>query len=272
MLRSLFQSKVNAAKSKAIGNVQKAVSKKYLWYVIIFSSVLTLSFGISFLYPEDNVFYYICIQIYMLISGIVHVILMGTKFGWKNSYSFWEKLELTLLILLLTYILSSAVIYFSPLKNFFLLFPSAVIIFSFPMLFQSIFDYAMAIPEAEYKKWFYPQKVEMPDLDKVDFTNSYVLTLEIRKKDNERSPTIMKFKAPLNNITFGDMFFMYLYEYNEAHREGQIEYMDEALKSYGWLFYIKPNHWWNAKRVIDPSLTIRENKIKENGIIIPHRM
>ncbi len=272
MLRSLFQSKVSAAKSKAIGNVQKAIPKKYMWYVIIFSAVLSIPFAISFLRPDDNLYFYIGIQIFILIAGIIHVMLMGIKFGWKNSYSFWEKLELSLLIFIMSYILSAAVMYFSPLRPFFLLFPSAALIFIFPMLFQSIFDYAMAIPAAEYKKWFYPQKVEMPDLDKVDFTNSYVLTLEVRKKDNERTPTLMKFKAPLNNINFGDMFFLYLYEYNEAHREGPIEYMDINQKNYGWLFYIKPQHWWNSKRIIDPSLTVRENKIKENGIIVPDRI
>ena len=169
-------------------------------------------------------------------------------------------------------LLSTAVIYFSPLKPFFLLFPTACLVFTFPILFQSIFDFAMAVPAVEYKKWYYPQKVEIPDLDKVDFTNSYVLTLEVRKKDNERMPTFMKFKAPLNNINFGDMFFLYLYEYNEAHREGPIEYMDANQKIYGWLFYIKPKHWWNSKRVLDPSLTIRENKIKENGVIVPERV
>ncbi len=272
MLRSLFQSKVNAAKSLAIGNVQKAVPKKFVWYVVIFSIILSLPAAYCFLTPDDKLFYYICIQIFMLIAGIVHVMLMGIKFGWKNSYSFWEKLELTLMIFLLTYILSAGVIYFSPMKPFLILFPTAVLIFTFPMLFQSIFDFAMAIPDVEYKKWYYPQKVEMPDLDKVDFTNSYVLTLEVRKKDNERSPTLMKFKAPLNNINFGDMFFLYLYEYNEAHREGPIEYMDGSQKNYGWLFYIKPRHWWNSRRVIDPSLTVRENKIKENGIIVPDRI
>ena len=272
MLRSFFQSKASAAKSTAIGNVQKALPKKFARYVVIFSVILALPFAISFIDTGNNFYFYVGLQVFMLVAGIIHVILMGNKFGWKNSYSFWEKLEMSLVIFLLSFVLASLVVYFSPLKTFFLLLPTAVLIFIFPMLFQSIFDFSMAIPPEEYKKWYYPQKVEMPDLDKVDFTNSYVLTLEIKKKDNERSPTFMKFKAPLNNINFGDMFFMYLYEYNEAHREGPIEYMDAGQKNYGWLFYIKPKHWWDSKRVLDPSLTIRENKIKENGIIIPHRL
>jgi len=272
MLRSIFQSKANSAKDIAIGNVKKAANKKFAWYVIIFAVVLSLPFAYSYAYPENSQGYYMAIQVYMLVGGIIHLVLMGNVFGWKNSFSFWEKLEMTLAIFFLNFLLAAAVIYFSPMKPFFLLFPTAAIVFFFPVLFHSIFDFAMAIPAEEYKNWYYPQKVEMPDMDKVDFTNSYVLTLEIRKRDNERTPTLMKFKAPLHNINFGDMFFMYLYEYNEKHREVPIEYMDASQKNYGWLFYVKPKHWWNSRIMIDPSLTIRENKIKENGIIVPYRV
>ena len=82
----------------------------------------------------------------------------------------------------------------------------------------------------------------------------------------------MKFKAPLNSINFGDLLYMYLYEYNDRNRESPIEYMDSAQNRYEWLFYVKPKHWWNSKKMIDPSLTVRENKIKENVVIVPYRV
>ena len=130
----------------------------------------------------------------------------------------------------------------------------------------------MAIPPEEYKKWFYPQKMEIPDMDKIDFINSYVLTFEVYKKDNERLPTFMKFKAPINTITFGELFYMYIFEYNDRNRESQIEFMDISQNRYAWLFYVKPKHWWNSKQMIDPSLTVRENKIRENVVIVPYRV
>ncbi len=272
MLRSLFQSKVNAAKFQAIGNVQQAASKTYFKYVAIFSVLVVLYAAICHTKPENILYFYIGFQAYAMFMGMIHVWQMGRRFGWKNRYSFIEKLEMTLLVLLVTFILTAIVVYFSPLKPFFLLMPTALFIFIFPMLLVSVFDFAMAIPPEEFKKWSYPIKVEIPDMDKIDFANSYVLTFEVYKKDNERLPTFMKFKAPVSTISFGDLFFMYLYEYNEANRESPIEYMDAAQKRYEWLFYEKPKHWWNEKRMVDPSLTIRENKIKENGIIIPYRV
>ena len=272
MLRSLFQSKANAAKNQALGNVQQAAAKTYGKYAIIFSLVLALFAAFSFLRPDDILYFYIGFQAYALVVGIVHWAMMGKKFGWKNRYSFIEKIEMSLLILLLSMIVTGVVVYCSPLQPFFILMPTALLLFVFPMLTVSVFDFAMAIPAEEYKKWLYPEKVEIPDMDKIDFANSYVLTFEVYKKDNERLPTFMKFKAPVSTISFGDLFFMYLYEYNEANRESRIDYMDAAQQRYSWLFYVKPKHWWEAKRMVDPSLTVRENKIKENGIIVPFRV
>ncbi|MEP7170470.1 MAG: TssN family type VI secretion system protein [Bacteroidota bacterium] len=272
MLRSIFQSQANAAKSKAIGNVQKAAKALYFKYVLIFSLVIALYSAFSFLNPDNILFFFISFQIYSMILGIIHTWLMGKKFGWRNIHSFFEKLEMSLLILLVSMIITGIVVYFSPLPHLFYILPTGILFFLFPMMTISVFDFAMAIPPEEYKKWFYPEKVEMPDMDRIDFTNSYVLTFEIMKKDNERLPTFMKFKAPLNNITFGEMFYMYLFEYNEAHRESPIEYSDDNQKRFAWLFYVKPKHWWNSKMMVDPSLTVRENKIKENRIIVPYRV
>ncbi len=272
MLRSLFQSKASAAKAQALGNVRQAAGKKYFKYVLVFGLLFALSAGISYFEPDDVLMYYLWVQVFALLLGIIHVWQMGKRFEWRNQYSFYEKLEMTLMILLVSYLLMGVVFWFLPLKSFTFIFPTSAFIFILPLLTMSTFDYMMAIPDEEYKLWYYPEKMEIPDMDKIDFANSYVLTFEVYKKDNERLPTIMKFKAPLANISFGDLFFMYLYEYNEANRENPIEYWDSKQKRYPWLFYVKPKRWWNSKIMVDPSLTVRENKIKENCTIVPYRV
>ena len=130
----------------------------------------------------------------------------------------------------------------------------------------------IAIPEAVYKTWRYNSKFEVPDVDKIDFTNSHVLTFEILKKENERFPTLIKFKAPLRGISFGDLYYMYLYEYNERNRENPIEYLNQTRDAYEWTFSIKPKHWWNQKVYIDPSLSVIENRINEDSIILSERV
>ncbi|HKR04543.1 MAG TPA: TssN family type VI secretion system protein [Bacteroidia bacterium] len=281
MLRSLFQSKANAAKSQALGGVQKAARKAYFKYALVFSLLLTLYAAFCFLDFGDILYFFIGFEVWAFILGIIHVWQMGRRFGWRNRYSFIEKLEMTLLIILFSMVFTALLIYFFPyswvnaydlsMKEYWFHIPWAILSFLLPLFSISVFDFAMAIPPEQYKKWLYPEKPEMPDLDRIDFTNSYILNFEIYKRANDRLPKILQFKAPLNNITFGDMFYMYLYEFNEAHRENPIEYADNNQKRYAWLFYIKPRHWWNEKKMIDPRLTISENKIKEKEIIVPFR-
>lgn len=273
MLRSLLQSKVNAQKDLAIGKVENASSKALIKYVLLFSLLISLYTLFSLLDPPNILFFYVGFSFYSLIIGIINILIMGKRFGWKNKFSFFEKLETTLLLILISYILSIVILYFlSPIEHLSFVFPTGVLWILFPLLAISVFDFSMAIPSEEYKKWVYPLKMEIPDLDKIDFANSYVLTFEVHKKDNERLPTFMKFKAPLSSINFGDLFYMYLYEYNDRNRESPIEYMDSSQKLYSWLFYVKPKRWWNSKLMIDPSLTVRENKIKENVVIVPYRV
>jgi hypothetical protein len=71
-------------------------------------------------------------------------------------------------------------------------------------------------------------------------------------------------------MTFSDLFYGYLNEYNDAHRDNQIEYQDQSGNPYGWLFYVKTGSRWKTV-ILDPHLTISQNGIKENFIIAPKR-
>ena len=153
-----------------------------------------------------------------------------------------------------------------------MIFPSSLLFFLFPLLAISTFDFAMQIPKPIYKKWIYPSNMILPDPDTIDFSNSYIVTYELRKNPNDPGNTFMKFKAPQDRLTFGDLFYLYMSEYNEKYRESQIKYMNENHQPYEWLFFIKPQKLWHSKIYIDPSLTVRENKIKENIIIVSNRV
>jgi hypothetical protein len=61
-------------------------------------------------------------------------------------------------------------------------------------------------------------------------------------------------------------------EYNEKNREKPVQYLNDNQQSYQWLFHVKPQRWWQSRRYIDPSLTIRENKINENFVIVSERV
>lgn len=284
MLKSLFQAKVSSATGQAQSFAEssgrtiatKSLVKYTVVYVLLFLlPVAFCFFNIDFIYPSS---FFIGLQIYALILGIFHVWSMGRKFDWRYEGAFIPRISLTIIILFFSMLLFGLGTWLSKFgwnkinSEFYLYYPTAYLLFTVWVLMVSTFDFMMIIPDEEYKKWYYPERAEEPDEDKVDFSNSYVLTFEILKKYNERMPAYMKFKAPLNNITFGDLFYMYMYAYNDSNRDSQIEYKDSNQKPYGWLFYVKPKHWWESKLMIDPSLTVRENKIKENRIIVPYRV
>ena len=108
-------------------------------------------------------------------------------------------------------------------------------------------------------------------MDSIDFNNSYVLTFKLKKNMDDFEYTLIKFKSPLDRLTFGDLFYLYVDEYNEKHRDYPIQYLNKLNQPHEWIFYIKPSKWWQSKKYIDPSLTIRENKIGENFVIVSER-
>ncbi len=218
-------------------------------------------------------YFYIGIQAYAIIIGIIHVWQMGKRFGWRNQESLTEKLILSVCILLVAMLVQASIIYLiKDVRGFYYLFPTSLLFFLYPLLAISVFDFAINIPVAIYKTWKYPENMNMPDMDLIDFSNSYIVTFELKKNARNPVSTTMKFKAPQDRLTFGDLFYFYMFEYNEKNRESQIQYLDDYNRAFEWMFYVKPAKWWQSKRYIDHSLTVRENKIKENFVIVSERV
>ena len=50
-----------------------------------------------------------------------------------------------------------------------------------------------------------------------------------------------------------------------------IKYADDEVIAHEWWFRVKPK-WYQFQRILDPELSVRENKVKENTIIICERI
>jgi hypothetical protein len=279
MLQSTLQSAQSQAKAKAFAGIQKISMKqrvKYsLVYILLFSLPAFLFTAPSWFNKDfgiDNRWFYILMQVFVLTAGCVHVYMMGKKFGWTNQYSLNQKLILTCTIILTTMVLQFIIIFFSKYYSALaFLFPTCMFIFLFPLLGITTFDYLISSPSPIYKVWKYPINLQMPDLDMVDFSNAYIVTFELKKKITDDKMTVMKFKAPPDKLAFGDLFYLYMYEYNEKNRDSMIEFVNQQQRHYDWQFYIKPKGFWSNKKYIDSALTVRENKIAENNLIVAER-
>jgi hypothetical protein len=72
-------------------------------------------------------------------------------------------------------------------------------------------------------------------------------------------------------MQLGDLYYHFLNDYNEVQSETPIEYTDKQNNPQEWWFRIKPK-WYQRQRILDPDLTIKENQVKENSIIICERI
>ncbi len=274
MLNSLAQSSASQGKAAATARVNKIAAKTQVKYAIVFVLLLAAIAALGFFDFDVPMYFFYSVQAYALLMGILHLWQMGKRFGWRNQYSFYQKLNLTVIILLISMIIQGIILYFCPpLKNLFVSFPFSLLLFIFPLLAVSTYEYAIAIPKTIYKTWRYPENMHMPDMDMIDFSNSHIISFLLRKNPKDITQSVMKFKAPLDRLTFGEFFYLCMFvEYNEKNRENPVQYMNDSQQSYQWLFYVKPQRWWQSRRYIDPSLTIRENKIIENFVIVSERV
>ena len=274
MLNTFAQSQASKGKADLTAGATKIAAKKQAKYAAVFVLLLAAPATLGFFDFDVHMYFFYGIQVYALLMGIIHLWQMGKRFGWRNQYSFYQKLNITVIIVICGMIMQCIIVYFcKPLSGLHLIFPFSLFPFVFPLMTVSVYEYAISIPRPIYKTWRYPQNMAIPDMDMIDFSNNYILSFLLRKNPSEVNSTVLRFKAPPDRLTFGDLFYLYVYEYNEKDRENPVRYAHpDSLKPYEWLFHIKPQRWWQSRKYIDPSLTIRENKIGENFVIVCERV
>lgn len=256
-----------------IGKINKSPNKRFIWYFLLLSLLCALPGLLLLGGIGEAQKLFVIVQLTTLVLAAFHVYYINTRLAWIDKSVFLKKLAFTAGIVIgamLFFFLLAKFLVLKKNPDYIPLFIPAFLVFIVPFFFVATFDKAMQIPGRKYKLWYYSEDAKMPDLDLVDFSNSYILSFEFPKKYNDTTISNFKFKAPLD-MQFGELFFMYITEYNDKNRENPIEYQDDLSKAYGWLFYIKPNVWWKPKRILDPHLSVKQNQIREHEVIAPKR-
>jgi hypothetical protein len=157
--------------------------------------------------------------------------------------------------------------WFFPTRDF--AFSTCVIPFLIPYVVAWVYRYYLAIPAAEYKKWYYPLGKSMPDLDLIDLSKILVIQFEFPKKLNDSAPTNFKAKAPLQ-MTLGELFLIFINDYNEQNATSGIQFLDEKNTPLGWHFYYRKGRF-SSRYYFDPDLSFQQNNIADNLIIKAER-
>ncbi|MEI7895824.1 MAG: TssN family type VI secretion system protein [bacterium] len=251
-------------------------AKKYTKASIIYMVVCAFCFGVVALTGlfgmQDNLYaFFMVTQVLILIIGILHSILFynlvlwssRTKFVWEFLFSLATALlGAALFLLVYNFILKVHVLQFIMLTG--------IIWFFVPFFFVQAFTRYLMIPARIFKKWHYPVGKEINDPLDSELVSLLVVSFVFHKKMNDPEITTFRAKAPAH-MMFGRLFYYFLNDYNERHREGPIEFLDSRELPHGWVFHHKPN-WLGRKRYIDPEQIITDNHIRENSVIICQRI
>jgi len=140
--------------------------------------------------------------------------------------------------------------------------------FFVPVSLFYTFQAAYNIPDPVFASWIYPvHQIDMPDERPNE--KLVVIAFEIAKKESSELKTNFRAKGP-ENMRLGDLYYHFINDYNELHSETTIDFADKHHESYEWWFRLKPK-WYQSNKILDPELTVKENKIKENSVIICER-
>ena len=251
-------------------------ANKYKKASIIYMVVCAFCFGITALtgliWMKDNLYaFFIVAQVLILIIGILHSIFFYTLVPWSSRNKFiWEFLFSVATSLL-------GAVFFLLVYNFILqihvlqyIMLTSAVWFFVPFFFAQAFSRYLMIPSRIFKKWHYPVGREISDPLDSELVSLLVVSFVFHKKMNDEEITTFRAKAPAH-MMFGRLFYYFLNDYNERHREGPIEFLDSRELPHGWVFHHKPN-WLGIKRYIDPEQIITDNHIRENSVIICQRI
>jgi len=251
-------------------------AKNYKKETVVYLLLAALCLGIPALtgfigLRENLISFYLVIQAFILAAGILHAWLLYLLLPWTSKNKFlWEFLfsiaiaVLGAVIFLLVYnlLLKEHLLQFVMLTSF--------TWFFVPFFFLQAFNRYLAIPPRLFNKWHYPFGKDIADPLDSELVSLLVVSFVFHKKMNDPEITTFRAKAPAHMV-FGRLFYYFLNDYNERHREGPIEYLDHDDHPHGWVFYHKPG-WLGIKRYIDPEQIITDNHIRENSVIICQRI
>jgi len=251
----------------AAPDIKKSPYKVFIYYIIVSLVFFGLINCIGLISSISVQTRFLLILLAYLLTGIIHI------FTVKAIFRDLKPQADLLFTILLTFLGCIAVLilnYFVFNKTSQALFTMGLVMFPLPFFFFYTLELFLSIPDRIFKKWYYPLDHSMPNLDLLDLTRVLIIQFEFLKSTGETSLTNFKAKAP-SNMPFGELFYIFISDYNESHPQNIIEISNSNQQPYPWIFYIKTS-WWKRNKFIDPDLTFQENGIVNNDIISCQRV
>jgi hypothetical protein len=213
-----------------------------------------------------------------LLFGIVHISFVHRRYFGGHKYNqnkvLIAEIVFGLSVVFFTIVVFSSLQYFWKKDSYFLFYPVLLssLLFFVPMLVFHSFQAAYEIPATTYPVWSYPlhKPIELPDPEDMPNERILVIGFEIAKKESDSRKTYFRAKGP-ETMKLGEFFYHFMNEYNESYGQTPIEYLSRGYEPHEWWFARK-SAWHQLKKIYNPELSIRENGIKENTVIVCERI
>ncbi|MCZ4223963.1 TssN family type VI secretion system protein [Pedobacter rhodius] len=245
-------------------------NKRLIVSVLLIGIILAIPGFLGFLNFNFMPWGYIICCIYYVLTGITFVYLL-TKYYPKDLLDRKVFIFFATLIsaILSVYLFQLAFNWLSSI-NFGWFGAGSISWFFVPLIFWWAYVSLLHIPAEIYKIWKYPATPLEINMDHVDFNRLLVLELELYKKSSDAEPLKVKVKA-LKDMNFGIWFHKFIDDYNLKFAASPIEFRDEYMEGYKWIFFIKTS-FFKRNIFIDPDLDITENGISEKMTIYAKRV
>ena len=254
----------------AENRIEKKYGKKPFLYALILVILLGFISLLQWTDTNQSDLYYYYAQALVLALGIGHVLLMYKFVPQITFGDFWKGFLFTVLLMLAGTISAAVLYYFIQSDQLDYRFLTYILPFIVPYLCLQVYRLFFQIPPAVYKSWYYPVNEEMPDLDMIDLSQIEVIQFVFSKDPHDTTQTNFTSKAPLN-MTLGQLFFIFINDYNDKNIQHPIGYLKSAQQPFGWLFYRKKK-WFSHKHFFDADLSFRDNRIQPNEFIYAIRV
>jgi hypothetical protein len=211
-----------------------------------------------------------------LLFGLIHVVFIHSRYFYAYRQNANKVLFAEILfgfsVILFSVVIFCSLQYFLKNEKNFLFYPilMSTLLFFVPLLVFHAYEAAFNIPATVFPAWEYPlyQPIDLPDDNSSD--KIVVIGFEIGKKNTDSRKTYFRAKGP-ETMKLGDFFYHFVNEYNDRYSETTIECTNKVDEPSEWWFHRKPR-WYQTHKIYNPEMSMRENGIRENTVIICERL
>lgn len=267
-----------SAATNALSNARSGLQRNptfmsVLLYLVVWALVFALA-GLGAVYsPLEFKTTFLLVQLVMLGLGAVHSQTMEQFLPWYDKDNLLHGVIMTLLTWGAGALAIVALVWwrwFTPGSPAPTGFVTATIPFVLPYVFWQAWQAWRQIPAPEYTLWRYNAGSTGPDLVRMDLSNFMVVHFWMSRRFGEELYHDFSSKAPYE-MRLGDLFHIFITDYNALKPDQALQYVDEQGRPYGWLFYAK-QPWWKRRRYYNPDHTFRDNFLRQGSIIVARRV